>query len=126
MLLKILEKEDSSSVSSLLAKCSDGQYTNVQSFKADMALFFKNLQDNIEIPRYVQSAVLKVSKEFDRLISKIDDIDPEKLLSRDFVIKDTGIEEVPWKGPVLMKEEELSDVEDLSQFDKRKLKSLLK
>lgn len=126
MLLKILEKEDSSSVSSLLAKCSDGQYTNIQSFKADMSLFFKNLQDNIEIPRYVQSAVLKVSKEFDRLISKIDDIDPEKLLSRDFVIKDTSIEEVPWKGPVLMKEEELSDVEDLSQFDKRRLKSLLK
>lgn len=110
----------------ILEKCKNSNFDTVQNFKEEIMYFFEVLENLPSASRIIQAVSLKAKEQVLNLIEPIEHVDIKKLLSRDFIITDDNkIEERAWSGPVIMKEEDLSDAEELSAGEHRVLKRIL-
>ncbi|CAI4054803.1 hypothetical protein SUVZ_16G3100 [Saccharomyces uvarum] len=110
----------------ILEKCKNNGYDTVQNFKTEIMHFFSTLENLPSTPRILQTVSLRAREQVSNLIKRIEHMNIEKLLARDFMITDGNqIEERPWSGPIIMEEEGLSDAEELSAGERRVLKLIL-
>ncbi|QHS76758.1 Nto1p [Saccharomyces paradoxus] len=110
----------------ILEKCKNSNFDTVQNFKEEIMHFFGVLENLPSASRIIQAVSLKAKEQVTNLIEPIEHVDIKRLLSRDFIIADDNkIEERAWSGPVIMKEEDLSDAEELSAGEHRALKRIL-
>ena len=112
----------------LLEKCSTVDYSECESFKTKLFEGIDELLNSLDFPRLVPSYASKTKDYLSSLLEQVNTAEVRKLLRRDFItnIADPlGVKERQWKGPALMEEEELSEVEDLSRKEARILTSLV-
>lgn len=105
------------------------EFVNIDQFNGFFKDFFDHLENLKGLPRTISSHFVKLKQLLTDLTEGIKFIDARKLLFRDFKIDENDLsvlEEREWIGPVLMEEDELSEVEDLTVLEKRTLDKILK
>ncbi|AAS51419.1 ACR193Cp [Eremothecium gossypii ATCC 10895] len=112
----------------VLAKVDSDQYDSIASFSREVRTLFDQIAKEKDIPVELVSTITVCQRQFSKQIAKIEGLDVHKLMSRDFIFEGKKIREVDWHGPILMKEEELSEVEEdeLTPAQERILKSFLR
>lgn len=107
---------------------SDDNYSSIQQFEDDFTDKILQLIKKETIPRTISSSCTNLLQIFDKLVSPIRNLDVSSLLSDDFDINQDSriVEEIPWKGPKLLKREKLEDVTDLTIREERLLKGFLR
>lgn len=104
------------------------EFTDMVQFNQFFNNFFLHLENLPALPRAISSHFVKLKKLLNNLIAEVKSVNPKKLLLRDFKIDEndlSSIEEREWIGRILMEEEELSEVEELTPVEKRKLDDII-
>lgn len=97
--------------------CLMFNFNDILSFRTATSEFFTYLKDLNIVSRLISSALEKLEIHFDSMMENMKSIDIPGLLRQDFVINYddlTSTVERNWAGHELLKEEELSDVEELT------------
>ncbi|AET39673.1 Nto1p Ecym_4650 [Eremothecium cymbalariae DBVPG len=111
----------------ILRKVEDDEYPSITAFSHEVTSVFDRLFMREDTLLQINSKLSICQRKFNKQIAKIDKIDIHKLLSRDFTFDGNEVREVAWSGPLLMKEEELSEIEEeFTPAQERMLKALLR
>ena len=108
-------------------KCKKFQFTTTFEFEDGMMTFFQYLKKLNVVSRIISSSIDKMEANYYEIMSNVRDADIHGLLTQDFIISDDiykSTVERPWNGKLLMKQEELSDIEDLKDTELEKVDSL--
>ncbi|CDO94381.1 unnamed protein product [Kluyveromyces dobzhanskii CBS 2104] len=112
----------------IYTKLENDEYPSIQDFAKDVAENFTSIMNNENTSRSLVIMGSKLLNEFNRCLSKIDELDVQTSLHYDFDIdpKTQQVEEVAWKSRKYLESEGLEDVEDLSIKQERQLKGWLR
>ncbi|CCE61827.1 hypothetical protein TPHA_0B01550 [Tetrapisispora phaffii CBS 4417] len=125
--IKVLERNVKNvCFSNFIEKCRSESYDSTGEILQAFELATKEIEEDMTTSRIVDSSIDSLKTLLAELIADIKSKDSSQYLKQDFIVENNKIiGERPWRGPYLMEEEGLSDVEDLSQKDVRILKGLL-
>lgn len=108
-------------------RCIEFEFTNTFEFETSVDNFFKYLKSLNVISRIISSSIDKLEAAYNNIMRKVREMDINKLLHQDFVIDDDDITravERSWHGKMLMDDEELSDVDDLTATELELIRSI--
>ncbi|QLG71497.1 hypothetical protein HG535_0B05390 [Zygotorulaspora mrakii] len=101
---------------------------DVTSFKEEIFKLLADLESSSTLSRAALGSVRKLNSVLIELLKHANFTNAKKFLIQDFAFSETQpelIEPRKWKGPYLKEEEGLSDVDELSAQDQRKLRQIL-
>ncbi|CUS21495.1 LAQU0S03e03884g1_1 [Lachancea quebecensis] len=120
------EESVNARLSAIFSDCiSTDSRDEITQFKKDMAEFLNDIETDQNISRRIKLEAKKLRAHVAVLLTSVDGIDYRRRISEDFTMENGRVKAVPWKGPALMKQENLEAVKELSQAEMRKLRSLL-
>lgn len=120
------EKPIGARMSAILRDCtSSDSHDEITQFKKGMTEFLDGIETEQNVPRRVKIEAKKLRAHIAVLLASVEGFDYRSWISEDFTIEGGRVKAVPWKGPALMERENLDAVEELSQAEMRKLRSLL-
>lgn len=108
-------------------KCKEFKFTNVFDFETSVDNFLKYLKSLNVISRIISSSIDKLEAAYYNIMKSVKEMDINKLLHQDFVMDEddpTFAVERSWCSKVLMEDEELSDVDDLTTTELEFIKSI--
>lgn len=111
-----------------LSRWKSCSLAQVPEFKEGIVQFLGSLELLPSANRALLSNARKAHTLLNELYRNVENIDADSLLHQDFIFSEDGSHQIQprlWKGPYLKQKEGLSDVEELSAQEERKLNQLL-
>ncbi|SCU79104.1 LAMI_0A07338g1_1 [Lachancea mirantina] len=120
------DAKTSDKLKGLIAKIDGDKGMSMEILKQSVTEVIDSIENDASVSRITKLESKKLADEFSAHIARIEGIDVEKRLPEDFLIENGEIDLIPWVGKELLKEEQLSDVEELSIGDNRKLNNFMR
>ncbi|EDO16598.1 hypothetical protein Kpol_520p19 [Vanderwaltozyma polyspora DSM 70294] len=112
----------------MIVRCKNFEFNKLSEFKEYMEESFAQIEQDPDSTRLLLTKTSKTKELFESLINKISDFDVKKHIRQDFTSDPNNgmiTQERPWKGPILLEDEELSDAEELNIREERLLRHFL-
>ncbi|SCU89353.1 LAME_0E03092g1_1 [Lachancea meyersii CBS 8951] len=90
-------------------------------FRDLMESYFAEVEDDEKASRRIKGEAKKLQAHVHVLLESVEFSQVKKWIAQDFTNRNGDIKPVPWKGPLLMKEYEIDEIEELSHAETKML-----
>ena len=111
----------------ILTRCKHYEFKSSMELKDTMNKFFVQIESDNSTTKLLSNGISKAQELLSLLLRKMEGFNIKECIKSDFILdeNDRAIMKRPWKGVILMEQEELSEVEELSSKDERLLRHFL-